>query len=588
MRFAYAVCRSLRQGSLPTLSGVHAPEGGGPLRRLLLAAGMGAGLVAAGCGGTGKATPPASTSRGSSSASSTSPPAYRYMTDAADGAATAPYGYNLVDLSPDKSAIDALSPGQRALVWLGGYDTGSCRFSTTDATLTGQLAPLAGDGKVAGFYVADEPDDGLPASGGHCPDVASQVTARDQLVHRLAPGPFTYEVVTEPTDFAAFAHATDVLGADPYPCRVGRACDMSLIPRYVAALHAAHVTRFWGVLQAFSAEGWRYPTAGELRQMIAQWAGSGWQGEQTFAWRYAGRSLSDHPDLLGVLRSLNQGTPDVATAGAGGSGPRPATSPPLSKLLVIIDENHGDKEVYPSGMPYLAGLADQYGRATSYSDVNHPSLPNYLAVFSGSSFDDPQDCTPGAGCSYPGPTVFGQVLEAGRTARAYEESMTVNCATSNTGDYDVNHNPWAYVPSEAAQCRANDVPAGTTTGGALISDIRSGSLPTIGLLTPNLVDDAHNGTLADADGFLRHWVPILMSSPDWRAGRLAVAITFDEGDAGDVVPFVLLSPSLHHVVVTTPLTHYSLTRFMDEVAGVAPLRSAAGAPDLASAFGLPG
>ncbi|MGI8446605.1 MAG: hypothetical protein ACR2MP_05345 [Streptosporangiaceae bacterium] len=54
-------------------------------------------------------------------------------------------------------------------------------------------------------------------------------------------------MVAEPSDFAAFAHATDVLGADPYPCRDDRFCDWMTIPRYIAALRAAHVARYWGV-----------------------------------------------------------------------------------------------------------------------------------------------------------------------------------------------------------------------------------------------------------------------------------------------------------------------------------------------------
>ncbi|GEM_PF-6379590 len=233
--------------------------------------------------------------------------AYRYMTDDGNGRQTAPYGYDLVDLGPYRSLIDALPRGQRALVWIGGYSLASCSFAMSDAAVRRALAPLAGDPKVAGYYIADEADDALPAYGGHCPRVVAQVTARSRLVHRLAPGAFTYEVVTEPGNFAAFAHATDVLGADPYPCLSGRACDWSMIPRYIAALRAARIRRYWGVLQAFSDGHWRYPTPAELRAMIRQWERSGWSGEQTFAWSYAGSSLAGHPALLAVLRWLNGG-----------------------------------------------------------------------------------------------------------------------------------------------------------------------------------------------------------------------------------------------------------------------------------------
>ena len=64
----------------------------------------------------------------------------------------------------------------------------------------------------------------------------------------------------------------------------------------------------------------------------------------------------------------------------------------------------------------------------------HPSLPNYLAIFGGSAFNDPQDCPPAPGCTYPGPSVFGQALSLGKTARAYEESMPQPCDQANAAN----------------------------------------------------------------------------------------------------------------------------------------------------------
>lgn len=231
---------------------------------------------------------------------------YRYLTDASSGTRAQHYGFNLVDIGPYRPLIDALPAGERAMVWLGGYSPASCSFVTTDAKVRAQLLALRGDPKVAGYYLADHADDALPRYGGHCPNVAAQITARGRLVHSLAPGPFTYELVAEPGNYAAFAHATDVLGADPYPCQVGRPCDWSEIPRYIAALDAAHVARYWGVLQAFSYQKWRSPTPSELALMIRQWRQSRWEGEQVFSWAWRGWFLSGHPGLLAVLRSYNR------------------------------------------------------------------------------------------------------------------------------------------------------------------------------------------------------------------------------------------------------------------------------------------
>ena len=284
-------------------------------------------------------------------------------------------------------------------------------------------------------------------------------------------------------------------------------------------------------------------------------------------------------------------TPTSAPAPAAPAASSPATQAPaaaggVSKILVIMEENHGTAEVFPSGMPYLWHLARRYGRATDWSAITHPSLPNYLAIFSGSAFNDPPDCGPGPGCAYPAPSVFGQALALGKTARSYEESMPVPCDRSDSGTYAVRHNPWAYIPGETAACRSGDVPAGTPSGGALVSAVRAGTLPNVGLITPNLINDAHDGTLVQADAWLRQWVPVIMSGPDWRHGRLAIAIVFDEGDPGLQVPFVLIAPGLSGAVTRQPLDHYALTRLIDQVIGAPPLRQAAGAPDLARRLGL--
>jgi hypothetical protein len=104
---------------------------------------------------------------------------------------------------------------------------------------------------------------------------------------------------------------------------------------------------------------------------------------------------------------------------------------------------------------------------------------------------------------------------------------------------------------------------------------RPGTLPTVGLVTPNLIDDAHDGTLGQADAWLRQWIPVIMSGRDWRDGRLAIAVVFDEADTGNQVPLVLIAPWLSGAVIHQPLDHYALTRLIDTVIGAPPLRQAA-------------
>jgi hypothetical protein len=65
-------------------------------------------------------------------------------------------------------------------------------------------------------------------------------------------------------------------------------------------------------------------------------------------------------------------------------------------------------------------------------------------------------------------------------------------------------------------------------------------------------------------------------------------VTADEDDrhSGNVVLTSVLSSHLSHKVVSTPLTHYSLTRYVAQVLGVTPLKKGSTAPDMKVAFGL--
>jgi hypothetical protein len=269
----------------------------------------------------------------------------------------------------------------------------------------------------------------------------------------------------------------------------------------------------------------------------------------------------------------------------------PAAAPSASrptKVLTIVEENHGQASAL-RGMPYLSFLARSYGRTTAYRSLTHPSLPNYLALAGGSTFGVHDDVAP-AHHRIAGPSVFDVALRARRTAKTYAEAMARPCQAAAAGRYGVKHNPWVYFadgPSRRA-CARYDVPAGTTSSGALRADIVRGTLPHVGLVVPDICHDAHDCPLGTADSWLRGWVHLVLSGPDYRAGRLALVVTFDEseGGAGGDVLTVVVAPSLHHAVVGTPLSHLSWCRWMTDLVGARPLRQASGTTSLGRAFAL--
>jgi acid phosphatase len=266
----------------------------------------------------------------------------------------------------------------------------------------------------------------------------------------------------------------------------------------------------------------------------------------------------------------------------------PSTGQRPVKVLVVVEENHTQGAAL-AGMPYLASLASTYGRTTDYKAITHPSLPNYLALAGGSTFGIRDDSDPDSH-QLTGPSAFDRVITGGRTAKTYADSMPSPCALTSTGNYAVRHNPWTYFSDAGsrANCQRFDVPAGSTASGALRSDVDAGKLPTVGLLIPDVCNDAHDCSLSTADNWLKSWLQVVQAGPDYRSGRLAIVVTFDEDDTSsdNTVLTVVVSPYTKHVVSSRALSHYSLTRYFAELTLTAPIRSAATAPSMRADFHL--
>lgn len=287
------------------------------------------------------------------------------------------------------------------------------------------------------------------------------------------------------------------------------------------------------------------------------------------------------PPPSSAATTLSGPTQHTSTSRPSTSGTTAPGQTGVTKLLVFVVENHSLSEMR-SQMPWTYALGEHYGLATHFRAMAHPSLPNYLAIAGGSTFGIRDDNNPSA---HPiaGPSVFGEALGHGRSARVYADAMPADCSVTNTGEYAVRHNPWTYFTSEHQQCTTFDTPIAR-----LASDVRAGSLPDAGMVVPDVCHDAHDCSLATADAWMHREVGLAMSGPDFRSGRLDIVVTADEDDGsqGNTVLTIDVNPSLHGVVASSPLTHLSLSRLYSEVLGLPPLRQAASAPSMAKAFGL--
>ncbi|MBV9831446.1 MAG: phosphoesterase [Marmoricola sp.] len=293
----------------------------------------------------------------------------------------------------------------------------------------------------------------------------------------------------------------------------------------------------------------------------------------------------------GFSRAVSERAISAPSSHAGGGAPavapRARVVAPISKVLVVIEENHSLAQMRER-MPFLTHLSNAYGYATDWRALTHPSEPNYLAIVGGSTFGVNDDDPPAQNAPLVGhaPSVFDQALHAHKTADTYVQSMPLRCDTAPLQAnriYAAPTNPWVYFEAGRKACLEHDQGLPGFTAAA-----RADTLPNVGFLIPNLAHDAHDGTLRQADAWLRQQLGPVLASQDFRTGRLIIVVTADEDNrhSGNRVLTSVLSPRLHHKVVRTLLDHYSLTRFIDRIIGQPPLAHAATAPDLRRAFGL--
>jgi hypothetical protein len=220
-------------------------------------------------------------------------------------------------------------------------------------------------------------------------------------------------------------------------------------------------------------------------------------------------------------------------------------------------------------MPYVAKLASQYALATDYHAVSHPSLPNYLALTSGSTFgirDDGYHRLPPGGLG-------AQLTERGISWRAYMEGMTGGCL-ANTSSYAVKHNPFAYY---GGACPANVV---QLTAQTLDADL-AGVTPNFVWITPDLCHDGHDCSDREADGYLATQVPKILASAGWQKDGLLL-IVWDEDDGGgdNRVALLAVAPGLASHHTDKPFNHYSLLAAVEDRLGLPRLGEAQGVEPL--------
>ena len=249
----------------------------------------------------------------------------------------------------------------------------------------------------------------------------------------------------------------------------------------------------------------------------------------------------------------------------------PAAMAKPPRVVTIVMENREASAVLGSpDAPYVNRLARRYAVATASYGVAHPSLPNYLALTSGSTQGITDDCTD---CVAHGRNIVDQLEHAHLSWKAYMEGLPRACFRgAASGVYAKRHDPFMYyedVANDRARCRR------VVALAHLYTDLRTGHLPTYAWISPGLCNDGHDCDTATADRFLSALVPKVLAG---LGPRGVLILTWDEGTTGrgccggargGRIATIVAGPGARHGArMSRAVDHYGVLRTVEDRLGL--------------------
>jgi PKD repeat protein len=275
--------------------------------------------------------------------------------------------------------------------------------------------------------------------------------------------------------------------------------------------------------------------------------------------------------MLGCALCPVVAAPTTADAAAAVTAvPRP------DHVVVVVEENKSTQAIIGNpNAPYLNSLAATGANMTSFFAETHPSQPNYLALFSGSTQGVTNDSCP---LSFGGANLGSVAIAAGVGFVGYSESLpSVGYTGCTSGKYARKHNPWVDFTNLPASVNRpfTDFPSDYS------------QLPGVSFVMPNLDNDMHDGSIAQGDAWLQS---NLGGSADWaRTHNSLLVVTFDEDDfrQSNQIATVIVGQQVQAGDYSEPANHYNLLRTIEDGLGLPALGASATADPLLDIWRAP-
>ena len=246
-----------------------------------------------------------------------------------------------------------------------------------------------------------------------------------------------------------------------------------------------------------------------------------------------------------------------------------------SHVVVVIEENYSGPAIIGGGQaPYLKSLAAQGEYFPNYHGVSHPSEPNYMALFSGSTqhTDGSDNCIKTSAKS-----IVGEARSAGISVEGYVEGL------SSGSNYARRHDPFSqFADARRYETDFSKFPSSYA------------ALPELSFVVPNLTDDMHDNGIGPGDRWARAH---LSGYAQWaKAHNSLLIVMSDENDAdpnysgnqpgekgNNALAMVIGARIPAGKVVTGSFDHYSMLRTLEDIFGLGHLGASAHASDMFAA-----
>jgi hypothetical protein len=227
-------------------------------------------------------------------------------------------------------------------------------------------------------------------------------------------------------------------------------------------------------------------------------------------------------------------------------------------VVIVMEENHGFSEIIGNlaNAPYINSLAQQGASFTNSFAITHPSQPNYLALFSGSTQGITDDNGP---VTFSTPNLGGALIAKGLTFGAYSEGLPfTGDPVLDAGAYTRRHNPSSDF---------TDVPSSTNMPfSSFPSDYTQ--LPTVSIVVPNLNDDMHDGSIQQADTWLSSNIDGYVQWAKTHNSLLIVTWDEDDSSQNNRIATIFSGPMVSPSTPAENIGHYNVLRTVDDMYGL--------------------